>query len=161
MSELYVVTGAGPVGWTVAEQLAAQGHKVLVLTRSGNGPEHPLIERRSVDVSNPALLEDAFRGAAAVFHCIHGSAYSAEAWEKELPHAERTVMTAAGKAGAVVVFPESLYSYSQPGKVMAEGGHREARGGKRGIRTALLTARAGSPTDPISVVAGDFFGTCG
>jgi nucleoside-diphosphate-sugar epimerase len=158
LSELFVVTGAGPVGWTVAEQLAAAGHRVRVLTRSGSGPAHARIERRAVDVSDAAQLGDAFVGARAVFHCIHGSQYSAEVWEKELPGAEQTVLAAAAAAGAVVVFPESLYSYSEPGRMMREDAPRDARGGKRGVRTALLRARAASPADTVSVVAGDFFG---
>jgi nucleoside-diphosphate-sugar epimerase len=158
MPELYVVTGAGPVGWSVAEQLAGQGKRVRVLTRSGSGPDHPLVDRRSADVSNAALLGTAFAGATAVFHCIHGSAYTADAWRQELPPAEEAVLSAAGKAGAVVVFPESLYSYSRPDALMTEGSPREAQGGKRGVRTLLLKARAASPTDTVSVVAGDFFG---
>ncbi|HSO91184.1 MAG TPA: NAD-dependent epimerase/dehydratase family protein [Arthrobacter sp.] len=155
---LYVVTGAGPVGWTVAEQLAAAGHRVRVLTRSGSGPDHPRVEKEAVDVSDPARLGELFRGAKAVFHCIHGSKYSAGTWAEELPGAEETVLAAAGGAGAVVVFPESLYSYSEPDRPMTEEGPREARGGKRGIRTELLTARAASATDTVSVVASDFFG---
>ena len=158
MPELYVVTGAGPVGWTVAEQLAGQGKRVRVLTRSGSGPEHTLIDRMSMDVSNAALLGEAFAGASAVLHCIHGSAYTADAWRRELPQAEEAVLAAAGEAGAVVVFPESLYSYSRPDAVMAEDSPREAQGGKRGVRTALLKARAASPANTVSVVAGDFFG---
>ena len=155
---LFVVTGAGPVGWTVAEQLAAAGHRVRVLTRSGSGPDHPLIEKKAVDVSDAAQLGGLFRGAQAVFHCIHGSKYSAKVWAAELPGAEQAVLAAAGEAGAVVVFPESLYSYSEPGRPMTEEGPREAHGGKRGVRTALLRARAASPTDTVSVAAGDFFG---
>jgi nucleoside-diphosphate-sugar epimerase len=158
MSGLYVVTGAGPVGWTVAEQLAERGDRVRVLTRSGGGPDHPHIEKLKADVSNRGLLGDAFDGAAAVFHCIHGSSYSAAAWERELPAAEAAVLAAAGAAGAVVVFPESLYSYSNPGQVMTEDSPREAAGGKRGVRAALLRAREVSATDTVSVVAGDFFG---
>jgi nucleoside-diphosphate-sugar epimerase len=158
MSGLYVVTGAGPVGWTVAEQLAEQGQRVRVLTRSGSGPDHPHIEKLQADVSNPDLLAEAFAGAAAVFHCIHGSSYSAAAWQRELPAAEHAVLAAAGEAGAVVVFPESLYSYSNPQEVMTEHSPREAAGGKRGVRTALLRARAASATGTVSVVAGDFFG---
>ena len=155
---LYVVTGAGPVGWTVAEQLAAAGHRVRVLTRSGTGPAHPRIEKEAVDASDPAQLGGLFRGAKAVFHCIHGSKYSAKAWAAELPRAEAAVLAAAGEAGAVVVFPESLYSYSEPDRPMTEEGPREARGGKRGIRTELLKARAASATDTVSVAASDFFG---
>ncbi|AFR30606.1 MULTISPECIES: NAD-dependent epimerase/dehydratase family protein [Micrococcaceae] len=155
---MYVVTGAGPVGYTVAEQLAEQGHQVRVLTRSGSGPEHPLIERVRADVSDPAQLDEAMNGAAAVFHCIHGSAYRAAAWAAELPHAEQVVMDAAAAAGAVVVFPESLYSYSEPARIMTESSPREATGGKRGIRTALLAARQAHAASTVSVVAGDFFG---
>jgi nucleoside-diphosphate-sugar epimerase len=158
MSNLYIVTGAGPVGTTVAGQLAGQGHRVRILTRSGGGPDHPLVERRSADVSRPEELDELFAGAAAVFHCIHGSAYSAAAWEAELPAAEQNVLATAGLAGAVVVFPESLYSYDRPDQVMPEDGPRRASGGKRGVRTALLAARASSATPTVSVVASDFFG---
>jgi len=157
-SRLYAVTGAGRVGWTVAEQLAAAGHRVRILTRSGSGPAHPLVEKVSIDVSEPGRLGEAFHGAAAVFHCIHASRYNADVWARELPAAEQNVLAAAGAAGAVVVFPESLYSYSAPERPMTEDGPREAQGGKRGIRTALLKARAASATDTVSVVASDFFG---
>ena len=155
---LYVVTGAGPVGWTIAEQLAERGDLVRILTRSGSGPEHHLIERLRIDASDGAALGTAVAGAAAVFHCIHGSAYSAAAWKRELPTAEAVVLEAAGQQGALAVFPESLYSYSRPNEVMTEDSERAAVTGKRGIRTALLAARAASTTDTISVVASDFYG---
>ncbi|QBJ96481.1 NAD-dependent epimerase/dehydratase family protein [Rhodococcus sp. ABRD24] len=158
MSNLQVVTGAGPVGWTVTEQLAAAGHNVRVLTRSGSGPDHPRINRRRVDVSDPAALANALDGAAAVFHCIHGSKYDAATWERELPTAEQTVLAAAQQIGAVVVFPESLYSYGRPDGPMTEDNPRTATTGKLGVRARLLAARAAHPTPTVSVVASDFFG---
>ena len=138
-SRLYVVTGAGPVGWTVAEQLAAAGHRVRILTRSGSGPAHPLVERLSIDVSEPARLGEAFHGATAVFHCIHGSRYNADVWARELPAAEQNVLAAAGAAGAVVVFPESLYSYSAPETADDRG--RPAAGAGRQARRPDRAAR--------------------
>ena len=158
MTDVHVVTGAGPVGWTVAEQLAAQGKSVRILTRSGTGPEHPLVDRVKADAQDAAQLRDAFAGAAAVFHCIHGSSYAVDAWQAELPRAEHAVLAAAGEAGAVVVFPESLYSYSEPWRPMTEAGPRTAQGGKRGVRTQLLKARDDSPKNTVIVVAGDLFG---
>jgi len=158
MSRTYVVNGAGPVGRTIATQLAERGSRVRVLTRSGSGPEHPNVERRAVDVSQPAQLVSAFDGAAAVFHCIHGSSYSAKVWRAELPGAEQAVMAAAGVVGAVVVFPESLYSYGEVDTVMTEDLPRSAQGGKPGVRTELLRARQASATDTVSVMASDFFG---
>lgn len=158
MNTVKIVTGAGPVGWTIATQLADAGHQVRILTRSGSGPEHPLIECRRVDAGKRDELAPAMAGADAVFHCIHGSSYDAAVWRRELPRAEAAVLDAAGAAGAAVVFPESLYSYSSPELPMRESSPRQARGGKRGVRTELLAARAASATATASVVASDFFG---
>ena len=155
---VHVVTGAGPVGSTVAAQLADAGHRVRLLTRSGSGPVHPLIERRRVDVSQPAALREAFAGAVAVHHCIHGSAYDARVWRAELPRAERAVLEAAGAVGAVVVFPESLYSYGPVDGPMTEDLPRTATGGKLGVRTELLAQRDASATPTVSVAASDFYG---
>jgi nucleoside-diphosphate-sugar epimerase len=158
MSGIHVVNGAGQVGTNIAEQLAAAGHQVRLLTRSGSGPEHPLIERRKVDVSKPEQLASAFEGAVAVYHCIHGSKYSAKAWRAELPIAEQAVMDAAGMVGAVVVFPESLYSYGPVDRPMTEDTPRNATVGKLGIRAELLRARDAHSTPTVSVAASDFYG---
>lgn len=157
-STLHVVTGAGPVGSSIALQLADAGHPVRLLTRSGSGPEHALIDRRMVDVSQGDQLVEQFDGAAAVHHCVHGSAYTARAWRAELPAAERAVLTAAGAVGAVVVFPESLYSYGPVDEPMTEELPRAATRGKLGIRAELLRARAQSATPNVSVAASDFYG---
>ncbi len=154
----HVVTGAGPVGSTVALELAGRGIPVRLLTRSGSGPEHELIDRRRVDVSDREQLAAHLAGAAAVHHCIHGSKYRASAWRAELPKAEQVVLELAGEAGAVVVFPESLYSYGHVDGVIDEDTPRTATQGKLGIRADLLRARAASPTHTVSVVASDFFG---
>ena len=158
MDPVHVVTGAGPVGSTVAQQLADAGEQVRLLTRSGSGPEHALIDRRRVDVSRPDALEAALDGAVAVHHCIHGSAYDVRAWRAELPQAERVVLEAAGRVGAVVVFPESLYSYGPVDGVMTESTPRTASTGKLGVRTELLAQRDASPTPTVSVAASDFYG---
>ena len=158
MSNHYVVTGAGPVGWTVATQLAERGDRVHVLTRSGSGPDHPAIERHRVDASVPGALDAHLDGAAALFHCTHGSAYAADAWRRELPATEAAVLESAGRAGAVVVFPESLYSYGPVDGPITEQTPRSATTGKLGVRTELLGARERSTTPTVSVAASDFFG---
>src|SRR6478736_1192962 len=155
---VHVVTGAGPVGSTVAQQLADAGEQVRLLTRSGSGPEHALIDRRRVDVSRPDALEAALDGAVAVHHCIHGSAYDVRAWRAELPQAERVVLDAAGRVGAVVVFPESLYSYGPVDGTITESTPRTASTGKLGVRTELLAQRDASATPTVSVAASDFYG---
>ena len=158
MSTTHVVTGAGPVGSTVALQLAARGEHVRRLTRPGSGPDHPLITRSRVDVSQAAALTEHVEDATAVHHCIHGSAYDSRVWRAELPDAERAVLEAAGRAGAVVVFPESLYSYGPVRGPITEGTARTATTGKLGVRTELLAQREASATPTISVAASDFYG---
>lgn len=155
MPALHVVTGAGPVGTTVAEQLVARGDRVRLLTRSGSGPDLPGIERQAVDVRDEAALEAALDGAGSVFHCVH-AAYDVRSWERELPAAEQAVLRAAGER--VVVFPESLYAYADSAVTMTEDSPRTAVGGKRGVRTRLVGARLASSTPTVSVVASDFFG---
>lgn len=158
MTAIHVVTGAGPVGSTVALQLVEAGRQVRLLTRSGGGPDHPLIERRRVDVSRPDQLEAAFDGAVAIHHCIHGSAYDVRAWRAELPAAEKVVLEAAGRIGAAVVFPESLYAYGPVEGPMTEDLPRAATTGKLGVRADLLAQREASPTPTVSVAASDFYG---
>src|SRR5699024_7493721 len=97
----YLVTGAGPVGATVAQQLAERGETVRLATRSGSGPEHERIHRIRLDVNETTALARAVEGVTAVFHAIHGSKYQAAAWRAELPGAERAVMDAAAAVGAV------------------------------------------------------------
>lgn len=154
----HVVTGAGPVGATVALQLADAGERVTLVTRSGSGPEHPLIERRQVDVARPGALAAVLDGAVAVHHCIHASRYDAATWRAELVPAEQALLAAAGAAGAVVVFPESLYAYGRVTGPITEDTPRTATAGKPGVRTALLRARAASATPTVSVAASDFLG---
>lgn len=154
MTELHVVTGAGPVGWTVAEQLAAQGHSVRVLTRSGSGPEHPMIERRVVDIESDDLRPH-LSGATAVYHCTH-VAYENTVWRNKLVAMEHRVLDAA--AGTVVAFPESLYAYGRVDGPIREDSPRDATFRKLGVRTQLLAARDAHSTPTVSVAASDFYG---
>jgi nucleoside-diphosphate-sugar epimerase len=152
-----VITGAGPIGSTIARQYAEKGVAVRLLTRSGSGPEHPLVERLQVDVNDRDALLDAACDADVVHHCIHASAYVEEVWRRELPHAEQVVLDVAAEVDAVVVFPESLYAFDTTG-VITESSPRSTNGGKPAVRRELLAARAAAPAHTISVVASDYFG---
>ncbi|MGA9872000.1 MAG: NAD-dependent epimerase/dehydratase family protein [Rhodococcus sp. (in: high G+C Gram-positive bacteria)] len=154
MNHLHVVIGAGPVGWAVAEQLAAQGHSVRVLTRSGSGPDGPTIDRRRVDIETDDLRTH-FAGAAAIYNCTH-VAYSNTVWREKLPTMEKQVLDAA--AGTVVVFPESLYAYGLVKGPIREDLPRSATHHKLGVRTELLAARDAHATPTVSVGASDFYG---
>ena len=158
MNPHHLVTGAGPVGSTIALQLAERGESVRLVSRSGRGPDHPGIDRVAADAADPDALAELTTGVAAIHHCIHASRYEAATWRRELPVAERAVLDAAHRVGAVVVFPESLYAYGPVDGPMSEDTPRTASGGKLGIRVELLAARAAHPTPTVSVAASDFYG---
>lgn len=161
MSDLHIVTGAGPVGTAIAEQLAAAGKQVRVLTRSGSGPDHPLVDRRKVNVSEPKALSGQFDGATAIYHCVGGSRYAAKAWAAELPVNELAVMNEAGRAGTVVAFAESLYAYGRVNGPITESSSRTVKVGKNSkaaVRQQLLRAREAHVTPTVTVAASDFLG---
>ena len=66
---LHVVVGAGPVGSAIACLLADRGDQVRLVTRSGSGPEHPGIDRRTADATDPEAL-------ARVWICAAGAVSS-------------------------------------------------------------------------------------
>lgn len=158
MSSTQLVIGAGPVGATVARQLLERGDDVTVLTRSGTGPADLDVRRVAGDATDPDTVRRALGSGTVIHHAMHGSAYDAATWERELFAAERTVLDVAADRDATVVFPESLYSYRHDAGAMTERSPRDAAAGKRGIRTALLAGRAAAPARTISVVASDFYG---
>lgn len=154
---MIVITGAGPIGTSIARQYVDHGVAVRVVTRSGSGLDHPLVERVAADVNDRAALLAAAQDATVIHHCIHASAYLADVWARELPAAEATVLSVAEEVGATVVFPESLYAFD-PAPPITERSAVVATEGKRGIRTQLLAARRASGAPTISVVASDYFG---
>ncbi|MCO7240721.1 NAD-dependent epimerase/dehydratase family protein, partial [Aeromicrobium sp. CnD17-E] len=152
-----LVIGAGQVGPHVATLLAGRGEEVTVATRSGSGPEHPLVTRTRLDATDASALERAFADVDVVHLCVHASAYRPDVWERELPPLERAVLTAAERHGVHVVYPESVYAFdtSTPLGADLRVAPRSALGR---VRAALLERRAASTARTTSVVASDFYG---
>src|SRR5712691_11737977 len=70
-NELHVVFGTGPAGRTLAEELLARGRQVRLINRSGKGPAPAGAELAVGDATQPAVVRDLTRGAAAIYHCAH------------------------------------------------------------------------------------------
>lgn len=151
-----LVIGAGQVGPHVALHLAGRGDPVRVGTRSGSGPEHPLVERVRLDATDPAALDRAFHDVDVVHLCMHASAYRADVWRRELPSLEQGVLAAAAAHGVHVVFPESVYAFDT--STPLEDLRVAPRSELGRVRADLLAQRAASPARTTSVVASDFFG---
>lgn len=105
----HLIVGAGPVGTALALRLAEAGERVRVVTRSGGGPSHPLVERVALDASDPDRLADAARGASVLYNCANPGAYPK--WERVWPPLAASILRAAEASGAVLTTMANLYGY--------------------------------------------------
>ncbi|WP_320777261.1 NAD-dependent epimerase [Streptomyces sp. CRN 30] len=104
----HIVIGAGPVGSAVARLLAEDGQRVGIVSESGGGPEHPLIERRGGDVGDAAQLTELTRGATVLYNCVNLPLTS---WTARLPALSAATIAAARAHDAVLAITGNLYVY--------------------------------------------------
>lgn len=104
---LHVIVGAGPIGSALAADLAADGHDVRVVTRSGRAPVGTTPVR--ADAASPPELTAAATGAAVLYNCANPPTY--RTWAEEWPPLAASMLTAAEATGAVLVTMSNLYGY--------------------------------------------------
>jgi nucleoside-diphosphate-sugar epimerase len=107
---LHVIVGKGPVGMTTAEELAARGHQVRVLSRSG-GRSTDAVEHRQVDAADADALAGFARGAEALYNAVNPAYHR---WPTDWPPVAAALLTAAERTGAVLVTMSNLYGYGRP-----------------------------------------------
>lgn len=105
----HVIIGAGPTGRATATYLQAQGHRVILASRSGAGPEVPGVHRVKIDATDSTALTALVDGAAAMYNCMNPTAYTR--WAQEWPPLHRSLMHAAQATDAVLVTLSNLYMY--------------------------------------------------
>lgn len=153
----HVVIGAGSIGSNVARLLAERGEGVRIVTRSGSGPVHPMIERVAADASDPSRLTELSGGAKVIYHCANPPSYTM--WERQLPPLQTAVIAAAEAHNAVLALTGSLYAYGrQPGGRMNEHTPMAATGRKGRLRKRMWeqALAAGIPT--VEVRGADYIG---
>jgi nucleoside-diphosphate-sugar epimerase len=151
-----VIIGSGPIGSGVAEILAERGERVRVVTRSGSGPEHPLIERVAADAADARRLAELARDAAVIYNCANPK-YT-EWTEKWFPMND--AMIAAAKAsGAVYAIAGNLYGYGpQPGGRMTEDTPLAATGRKGRVRIKMWQDALAGGVRTLEARASDYVG---
>ena len=157
----HVIVGAGPVGSATAVALAEAGHDVVIVSRSGRGPEHPGVERRAADATDGDALGRLARGAAAVYNCANPRHY--HRWPEEWPPLAAALLTAAERSGAVLVITSNLYGYGPVDGPMTEDLPLLAAGVKGRIRAGMwaeaLTAVASGRIPAVTEArASDYYG---
>lgn len=155
----HVVVGAGQVGAQLAESLAARGHEVVVVTRSGSGPSAPGVTRTAADAGDGERLAELAKGADALYNCVNPRYHR---WAQDWPPIASAMLAAAERSGAVLVILGNLYGYGPVDRPMTEDLPLAASGTKGKVRArmwndALAAHRAGR-VRATEVRGSDFFG---
>lgn len=131
----FVVLGAGAIGQGTARELAAAGHEVTVVSRSGRGPRVEGVRAVAADAADVETLTQLASGAAAVVNALNPSSYSA--WERDWPPLAASALTAAERTGAGLVTVSNLYAYGLVDGPMREDHPLRPAGRKGEIRAQM------------------------
>ena len=104
----HVVLGAGPVGTSIARQLAAAGETVRVVTRSGRELGIPGVTSVRADITDPAAVGVATGGAGTVYFAAQ-PAYTN--WPKGFPPLVEGVLGGLRGRGIRLAVVDNLYAY--------------------------------------------------
>ena len=155
---LHVIVGKGPVGTTTADLLAARGHRVRVLSRSG-GTSTDAVEHRRVDATDADALAAAADGAAALYNAVNPAYHR---WATDWPPVATALLTAAERTGAVLVTMSNLYVYGAPTGPMSPVSPLAATDRKGRVRIAMwreaLAAHEAGRVRMTEARAADFVG---
>ncbi|MGB3735390.1 MAG: NAD-dependent epimerase/dehydratase family protein [Ilumatobacter sp.] len=155
----HVVIGAGAVGSGTALRLAAAGHDVRVVTRSGSGPDHERIERVAADASDARRITELAAGAHSIFNCANPT-YST--WATAWPPVQAALIAAAERSGARLITMGNLYVYGADTSPMAATDPLDPPSKKGAIRVAMwgdaIEAHQAGRIRTTEVRASDFFG---
>jgi nucleoside-diphosphate-sugar epimerase len=151
MSDLHVVVGAGPVGRATAVQLATEGHEVLLVSRSGSGPEIQGVRRVAADAADADRLTELATGAVALYNCVNPPSYTV--WPTYWPPVAAAFLAAAERSGATLVIASCLYGYGPVDEPMVEGMPDAGPGPKARLRAQMWAdARAAHEAGRIAAV---------
>jgi nucleoside-diphosphate-sugar epimerase len=136
----HLVIGGGPVGTETARRLAQSGHDVIVVTRSGSGPDDPGIRKGAADASSVDSLLAAAPAADALYNCVNPEYHR---WAQDWPPLASAFLTYAERTGAVLATCSNLYGYGPVTGPLTESLPLAAEGTKGRVRATMwLDAQA-------------------
>ncbi|MFG1696350.1 NAD-dependent epimerase/dehydratase family protein [Nonomuraea sp. NPDC049309] len=153
----HVVVGSGQVGGHLAAKLLARGHEVVVVTRSGRGPEGAV--KVAADVSDASRLTEITKGADVLYNCVNPRY---DRWLTDWPPMAAAFLAAAEATGAVYVILGNLYPYGPVTGPMTEDLPLASTNAKFQVRAELwhdaLAAHEAGRIRTTEVRASDYFG---
>ncbi|MDQ0475190.1 NAD-dependent epimerase/dehydratase family protein [Labrys wisconsinensis] len=151
---LYVVVGAGPVGRETARLLAAAGHGVKLVSRSGTMVEGA--DGVALDARDAPGLAAASAGAEAIVMCAMAPYHR---WPAEFPPIMDGVVVAAERVGARLLVAGNVYGYGEGAPSPLTAAAPLAPTTVKGrVRAAMWQRARASAVPAIEVRASDYLG---
>jgi nucleoside-diphosphate-sugar epimerase len=152
---MQVVVGSGSVGTAVALRLADAGEDVRVVTRSGSGPVHPLIDRVKADAGDATAVGRIAKGAQVIYNCANPAYYE---WPTAWPPIANALLRAAADNDAVLAITGNLYAYGPVDRPMTEDLPLATRTVKGRVRAKMWQDALASGVRAIEVRSSDWIG---
>lgn len=156
----FVVLGSGAVGQATARELAAGGHTVQVLSRSGRAPDQPGVSAVRGDAADVELVSRLAVGARAIVNALNPPSYTT--WERDWPPLAAAALAAAERCGAGLVTVSNLYGYGVVDGPMREDSPLRPHGHKGRLRAEMweqaLAAHRSGRLRATELRASDYFG---
>jgi nucleoside-diphosphate-sugar epimerase len=154
---LHLILGSGPLGQSIAMQLAATGSRVRMVSRKGD-IHLPGVETVRADISKSDEAVAVSTGASIIYQC---AAPAYQDWSRHFEALQENAIQAAMHAGAVLVVAENLYGYGVAGHLL-EGMPLSASTRKGAVRARmtkrLFKAHEAGDIQAVAGRASDFFG---
>jgi nucleoside-diphosphate-sugar epimerase len=156
---IHVIVGAGSVGSATARMLAAEGHEVRVVSRTGRGPDATGIQSMRMNATDRSALTRVTAGAAALYNCANPPYHR---WATDWPPLATAMLGAASDTGAVLVTVSNLYGYGPTDHPIQESDPLAAAGAKGVVRAQMwrdaLSAHQAGNAKVTEVRSSDYFG---
>jgi len=155
----HLIIGAGQVGSATALLLAEAGESVLLVSRSGSGPDNANIEKVAASAADRATMLRLSVGASAVYDCANPAYHR---WPSDWPPIASSLLRAAEESNAVLVTVSNLYGYGPVDHPMTERDELASNGVKGRVRAQMWaeakTAHDSGRVRATEARASDFFG---
>ncbi|MCV2460529.1 NAD-dependent epimerase [Streptomyces sp. ICN988] len=151
----HVIVGRGAAASKTALLLAGDGERVRMVSRSGGGPDHPLVDKVVADATDTDRLTELTEGADTLFTT---AAPPYHRWPEQFPILSASLLGAARRTGAAYVMLGNLYGYGPVNGPIKPDLPLAATGPKGRARARVWEEAAASGVKVTEVRAAQFYG---
>ncbi|MFJ2646078.1 NAD-dependent epimerase [Streptomyces sp. NPDC087420] len=151
----HVIVGRGAAASKTALLLAGDGERVRMVSRTGGGPDHPLIDKVAADATDTDRLTELAEGADTLFTTAVPPYHL---WPEQLPVLSGSLLTAVKRTGAAYVMLGNHYAYGPVSGPVTPDLPLTATGPKGRARARAWEEAAASGVRVTEVRAAQFYG---